>query len=64
MALKRIIRSSNFDREDYDEGFVGLPMEEDVAKALASDMNRREGDMSPHHYKVVDLDYQLQVWEP
>lgn len=62
----KIVQSSNYDKDDYNEQFVG-PLPNTFNRAKFQDIcNILNGIHScgPDYYKVVDDDYELQKWEP
>lgn len=59
----RIVRSSNFDKDWYNEEFVNLPlMHEEQAGYICSYLNLIVCPVdSEHIYRVVPKDYQLYI---
>lgn len=61
----RIVRSSNFDKDWYNEEFLNIPpVRADAAERIARTLNvylGYESSSSEHIYKIVPEGYQLYI---
>lgn len=67
MPRYKIVKSSNFDSETYNEAFVeNLPVIRDkqVAQSISQAINQASDPRGPDYYRVVEENYQLHKWEP
>jgi hypothetical protein len=62
----KIVRTSNFDEENYDEKEINLGlMTQEQAYAVARVLNTAlSGANHPDYYRIVDKDYQPKVYDP
>lgn len=54
-----VVETDNFGGDYPDESFVGPPLSEPAANAVAEVLNREAGPNSERYYKVVPLGYKL-----
>lgn len=56
----RIVRSSNFDKDWFNEEFILWPMEGQACRIIVDQLNENY-DSIEYWYKVVDDDYKLHI---
>ena len=60
----KVVRTSNFDDENYNEVVVAEGLTESEAKDKAAQLNSRGGLMSPDYYVVAPDNYTPRKFKP